>query len=306
MKRAVFLIACVLLSGCEWDARRENVMLEEENEQLRLQLNLSTQYIEDVTQIIDEVQRNLQRIRDREGIIDKISFTTEGRSTGAVNVRKEVMTSISDIDSYIRDNREKMELLAERIKESQVRIGSLEKMVENLQVAVKQKEDDIAALKTKISSLEANVANLEGQIVAKEAEIQTQSKTISEQAQAIEDREAVIREQELAASTAYYVVDTRDELKRKGLILEKRSGFLGLGKTTMVGTIADTFFAPVRKSETNIPLNPDVKDIEIVSAHKQRPDLYSFKHSTEGAELTINDTSGFWALSGYLIIVASD
>lgn len=300
------LIGLLLMSACELDARRENMILKQENEELRLQLHLSTAYIEDVTSIIDQVQRNLQQIRDREGIIDRISLAPEGRKTNVVNVRHELRNSISDIDSYILDNRHKMELLAERIRESQVRIGSLEQMVENLSVTVRQKEQDIATLKEKISLLETDVANLQGQLVIKDLEIQNQSETISEQAEAIRDREAIIREQERVALTAYYVVDTKEELKRKGIIVEERSGFLGLGRTTKVGTISEAHFSRVPKNEKIIPLGPTVTDIEVVSVHKDRPDLYTFQSSGEGAGLNISDTEGFWALSEYLIVVAGD
>jgi len=252
------------------------------------------------------VQRNLQNIEDREGLIGKITLQPEGGTTRSVNVRNQLLRSISDIDAYILDNRKKMQLLAQRIQESQIRIGSLEQLVANLNTAVREKEKDVVALKKQVSTLEADVADLQGQIVDKDQEIQTKEQRIALQALAIQDREATIREQEYAASTAYYVVDSRDELKRKGLIFEKRGGFLGLGKDTKVGTIAQSEFLSVPKSDSKISFDSQVRGIEIVSAHKERPDLYRFERSSEGASLNIMDPQGFWALSEYLIIVASD
>lgn len=306
MRMILVIVVCVFLTSCEWDARRENMSLASENEDLRLQLHLSTAYIEDITEIIDQVQRNLQHIKDRENIISKISLRSEGVTTRAVNVRNQLMTSISDIDAYILDNRKKMQLLAQRIQESQVRIGSLEQLVANLNVTVREKEKDVVILKKKVSTLEADVADLQGQIVAKDQEIRTKEQWIVMQAQAIQDRDATIRDQEQAALTAFYVVDSRDELKRKGLIFEKRSGFLGLGRDTKVGTIAESEFRPVPKSESKISFDSQIRGIEIVSAHKERPDLYRFERSSEGARLKIMDPHGFWALSEYLIIVSSD
>lgn len=307
MSRAFVLIALtVILGACELDARRENMELSQQNEELKMQLRLSTEYIEDVTAIIDQVQRNLQRIKDREGMIGKISLTSEGATARAVNVRKELESSISDIDAYISDTRKKMELLAERIQESEVRIGSLERLVENLNVTVKQKEEDIAHLKEQISLLERDVADLQGQIVVKDAELKTKADRIEEQAEAIQSQEEVIKAQEQAAATAFFVADTRDRLKDKGLIFEKRSGFLGLGRSTKVGDIAESLFRRVPKDETKIEIGRDIDDIEIVSAHKDRPDLYRFEKSNDGMSLNIQDTQGFWALSEYLIIVTSD
>ena len=184
MRTVIVLIACVLLTSCEWDARRENMALSSENEDLRLELHLSKAYIEDVTEIIDQVQRNLQFIEDREGIIGQISLSTEGATTTAVNVRDDLIRSISDIDAYILDNRKKMQLLAERIQESQVRIGSLEQLVSNLNTAVREKEQDVVVLKKQVSALEENVAELKGQIVVKDCEIQTRGPQIAQQAAA--------------------------------------------------------------------------------------------------------------------------
>jgi chromosome segregation ATPase len=278
-----------------------------ENEELRLQLHLSTEYIEDVTAIIDQVQRNLQHIRDREGIMRRISLSAdEGNRSQAVNVRRELISSISDIDAYLLDNRRKMELLAQRIQESTVRIESLEKMAYNLEMTVKKKEQDIVVLKEQVSSLEASIVDLEGQIAVKDRELENRQNTIAEQAEAIRDREDIIREQEQAAATAYVVVDSRDELKRKGLIIEERSGFLGLGRTTKVGSVAVSHFEAVPKSAPQIALGPEVQDVEIVSVHKDRPDLFTILRSPQGAQLSIKDTRGFWALSEYLIVVATN
>ena len=187
MRRSYILIACIILSACEWDARKENMMLEAENEELRLQLHLSTQYIEDVTAIIDHVQRNLQHIRDREAIIDRISLSAEGHRTRAVNVRKELMSSISDIDAYILDNRRKMELLAARISESQVRIAGLEELAVNLQASVKQKEQDIVELNIptgvpRIYEFDTDLRPTRAEYLGDAAAIEAAAKAVADQA----------------------------------------------------------------------------------------------------------------------------
>ncbi len=280
--------------------------LANENEELRIQLHLNTAYIEDVTALVDQVQRNLQHIADRESIIGEITLRSEGGTTRAVNVSKELIRSISDIDTYILENRKKMQLLAEMLQESQVRIGGLEQIVFNVSKAVTEKEKDVAILKKQVNTLKVELADLQEQIVVKDQEIQGNELRIALQTEAIQNREATIREHEQAAATAFYVVDSRDELKRKGLIFEKRSGFLGLGKNTMVGTIAENQFHAVPKTETSIRFDRDVRSIEIISAHKDRPDLYRFEQFSEGARLKISDTQGFWALSEYLIIVSRE
>jgi hypothetical protein len=305
MRSILLVITCILLTSCEWDAKRDNIDLARENDELRLQLHLSTAYIEDVTQIIDQVQRNLQQIEDREGIIGRISLKSEGAETRAVNVRNQLVTSISDIDAFILDNRKMIGLLEQRIQESQVRIGSLEQLAANLTMAVSDKEKDVVRLKKQVKQLESDLNVLQDQLIAKDNEIKNREETIAAQAEAIVDRETTIREQELAAATAYFVVDTKNGLKNRGLIIEKRSGFLGLGRDLTVGNIAESQFHPVMKSESNLSFGPGITGIEIVSSHKDRPDLFRIVQSDVGASLNITDADGFWALSEYLIVVSS-
>ena len=307
MRHFVFLLLALLLSACEWDAQKQNLALSYENEELRLQLHLSTRYIEDVTEIIDHVQRNLQNIEEREGIIGRISLRGEGTAVSrAVNVRRKLMSSISDIDAYLNDNRRKMELLAQRVSESTVRIGSLEKVISNLSAQVDRKEREVVQLKTHVQRLEADVTALEGRIIEKELELQDKAETISVQKLTIQQRDTEILQQQTAAETVFFVVDSREELKRKGLIVERRSGFLGLKKKVQVGTIYIRHFDEVRKDHAAIELRGDPQNLEVVSAHRDRPDLYNFENSESGSHLTISNTDDFWALSQYLIIVSSN
>ncbi len=310
MKLIVSVAILVALSACDYGARRQVANLQGENEALQTQLELSTVYIEDVTEIMDEVQRNLNAIEEREGIIGRISLESRraeaARRDRAVNVRRELLTSISDIDAFIQDNREKMDVLKDRVAKSSVRIESLERLVDNLRVTVEEKERSVSELKDQVRSLEANVASLRGALAQRDVTISTKDSTIAEQQAAIADREQTIQTQVVEAATGYYVVGSRDQLRNVGVIMERRSGFLGLGKTTTVGTIREQFFTGVPKVQTAIEFDPSVRDIEIVSAHRDRPDLYEFARSKTGSTLILTDPEGFWAISEYLVIVSDD
>lgn len=307
---AAALIFLVTLSACDFGARRQVSTLRDENESLESRLQLSSLYIQDVTQIIDEVQKNLNAIEEREGIIGKISLESGGTETDrrrrAVNVRRELLSKISDIDGFVQDNREKMDLLKERIEKSTVRIESLERLVDNLTVTVQEKERSVNELKTQVRSLELNIASLQGKLLQHEVALQIKDSTIAEQEAAIQEKEETIQTQAEEAATGYYVINTRDALRKNGLIRERRSGFLGLSKTTSVGSVMTQYFTGVPKQQAIISFDPSVHDIEIVSAHRDRPDLYRFDKSRTGSQLVIIDPRGFWALSDYLVIVSND
>lgn len=310
MRLLTVLTLLFVLSACDYGARRQISNLKEENTSLETQLRLSSVYIQDVTQIMDEVQRNLNAIEEREGIIGQISLDPPGeganRRQRAVNVRQELLSSISDIDGYIQDNRQKMDVLMDRIQKSAVRIESLERLVDNLRVTVEEKERNAETLKQQVRSLEANIASLQGQLRERETVILLKDSTIAEQQAAIEEREETIQTQAEEAATGYYVVDSRESLQRLGLIRERRSGFLGLSKSTSVGSVLTQYFTGVPKRQPSIAFDPSIRDIEIISAHRDRPDLFRFDRSGQGSKLILNDPEGFWAISEYLVIVADD
>lgn len=298
------------LSACDYGARRQISVIKDENESLQAQLELSSVYIEDVTEIMDEVQQNLLAIEEREGIIGRISLESQSSESTSrrrsVNVRRELLTSISDIDTFIKENREKMDVLKARIASSSVRIESLERLVTNLTASVEEKERNVVQLKDQVRVLEANIASLQGQLRERDVVIQTKDSTIAEQVAAINELDAEIQTRVVEAATAYYVVDTRQTLRTKGLIRERRGGFLGLKKTTSVGAIMIEHFRGIPKNQSRITLDPSVKNVEIISAHRDRPDLYRFDRSSGSANLVLNDPEGFWSLSDYLVIVSDD
>lgn len=298
---ATFLLLSV--SACDYGARRQVTNLKDENQSLQNQLQLSSVYIQDVTEMIDEVQKNLNKIELREGIIGRISLESEGAEGGSrrrsVNIRRELLTSISDIDSFIEDNRRKMDVLNARISESAVRIESLDRLVENLTVSVQQKEENISQLKMQVQLLEANVASLQGELQQREVVIQEKDSTIAQQ-------EAAIQTQREQAATAYYVIGNRETLKKAGLIRERRSGFLGLKKHTSVGSVLTEYFTGVYKTQPVLSFSQSIKKIEVVSAHRDRPDLFQFDRLETGANLVIKDPERFWAISDYLVIVSKD
>jgi hypothetical protein len=310
MRLLATLVVLLQLTACDYGARRQLANLRQENHTLEAQLGLSSAYIEDVTELMDEVQQNLNAIEEREGIIGRISLQSggsgESRVSRAVNVREELLTSISDIDGFIQENREKMDALRERIARSSVRIESLERLVDNLRVTVDEKERSVSQLKQQVRHLERNIASLQGELKQRDLALQQKDSTIAQQQAAIVERDETIQTQEELAATGYYVLDTRAALKRKGLITERRSGFLGLKKTTSVGTIQEEHFTDIPKARSTIRFDGSVKDIEIISAHRDRPELFRFDRSAAGSQLLINDPEGFWAISEYLVIVLDD
>lgn len=299
------LVLLLFATGCDTSGLRQNVeRLTQENERLENRLRLSTDYVEDVTRIIDEVQQNLDQIEEREGIISTISLQTdEERARRGTEVGEELENSIADIDAYIQQNKDKLAEVTERIEQSDVRIESLENLVRNLTQTVAEKEGDLAELRSTVNRLRANVASLNREVRRRDAEIAERERTITQQEEQLQEKTQVIEEQREVEATAYYVVGTRDNLRRKGIIEERRGGLLGMKRDVKIGTIYHRHFSPLDKSLDSIQLGADVKSAEVVSAHGDQPDLFMIEEGDGGPVLRLKDTDRFWAISEYLVIM---
>jgi hypothetical protein len=103
------------------------------------------------------------------------------------------------------------------------------------------------------------------------------------------------------ANTAWYVVGSRKQLVRAGVLTEE-GGILGFGKSlTPSRAMAQGAFTRIdRLRDTEISL-PRARQYRIVSRHD--PDLVSVDPSSSGTTLHINDPERFWSASVWLIIV---
>ncbi len=297
------LIATVLLylAGCEGTCSPGRLAaLEKENTEL-------VQSFEKATRIIDEVQQNLARIEEREGIIDRLSLEAE-QGTSSQDIEAQIQTSLSAIDTYLDENRNKLDELTAQVESSGTEVQGLKRLVTNLRRDVNKKEEQITSLKTQNRQLATAVANLETEVTkqteviqTQDQKIQVQDSTIVQQEAELDEKARAIEAQEEAARTAFFIVDSKDGLKQKGIVTES-GGFLGIGKDLKIANLNEALFSPIAKSQEWIQLGNDVKDIEIVSPHKAFKDLYAVEKFDNAVAIHLTNPAQFWSISEYLVI----
>ena len=101
-------------------------------------------------------------------------------------------------------------------------------------------------------------------------------------------------------NSVYYAYGSRKELQ-DNKIIEKKNGFLGMGKKTeLTANINDSYFTKINaKKKTKI--NIEGSDLQFVTYHPRS----SYKLEVNGARTTIVilDASQFWKISKYLVVV---
>jgi len=286
MKLIPFLaILALVWSGCNNRAEeleKQNVELQSSNKQLNEDVAARQEYVNRLTDAINEVYASIEEVRVKERKLLKESGTLEsGPSTASDASRADMTERISAIRTVLHDNYAKLEKLQAKLTSSAMQYAGLKKMVANLKQTIQERDQSITELSTRIDGLQHDVAQKEVVITQKDSVIGTQYRTIT---------------------TTYYIAGTRHELEEKGII-KNEGGFLWglLGSTTTLKPGFDErLFKPMNK-EVNTAIQVNGKIDEILPRRSEL--TYSAAPiNAEQSLLTIAEPGGFWK-DKFLVII---
>jgi len=172
---------------------------------------------------------------------------------------------------------------------------------DRLRAEVEEHLRTIEGQKDLIATYLARIAELETQVTALTDSTRKLTEANEVLARANEALADSLRSMTSRANTAWYIVGSRKQLVRAGVLTEE-GGILGFGKSlTPSRAMAQGAFTRIdRIRDTEISL-PRARQYRIVSRHD--PDLVSVDASSSGTTLRINDPERFWSASVWLIIV---
>lgn len=222
----------------------------------------------------NEIQDNLNAIKDKEKIVTKVS------SEGDVKSKQgQIQEDIQAIYDLMEKNKNRIGSLSKKLKDSKVKMEGLEKMIENLQNSLNQKDEEIADLKTKLEGLNVELSNLTTNYKSLETENNSKQETIN---------------------TAFYAVGTKKELIEKKVI-SKEGGFIGLGKSTKVSQDFNREYFTKVNIEQFTSVNLGAKKVTVLTNHPSTS--YKLVGTKPIEKLEIKNTAEFWSASKYLVIV---
>ncbi len=282
---AAFVLCMLLVVGCNNDKEElQKQLADAQNARTSLQQDITDRdaYYEQVMKSVNEVYTDLEKARIKEGELKKKGADLEGPAqyTNAQS-RDRLIQNINEIGTSLQENRKKIASLQVRMKNFKGQIAGLNSLIENLKASIQEREQSITQLQAKVEGLQA---------------------TMAEKTKLIEDRDMMISDQQHTLNTAFYVVGTRDELRKKGIISDE-GGFLWglLGSTTVMNTGFDpSEFTPIDKTKDQT-IAVDGKIAEILP--RRSTDLFAATQKEENlSELTITSPGKFWQ-EHYLVIV---
>lgn len=280
----VGLLFASLLFGCSNKEMEEKVLrLEKEKAEAQAEIDEKQRQIDDILAAMSEIQEGLNAVREKQAVVTKTASDVETKQReNSQAVKTQIMNGIQDIEAAMAENRKKMEALQEKVKGYQGKVKNLERMVRTLQETVVQKDKEISMLKEEVARLNIQVATLTS---------------------SMQEKEGIIQEQEKTLRSAYYIVDTENNLREKG-ILEYKGGIIGIGST--ITTTQDFDPSKFKKIDINeakeISIPRNVYQIKILTTHSTN--AYELTSVTEKESvLKIKDPQTFWQKSKFLVVM---
>jgi len=222
----------------------------------------------------NEIQENLNAIKEKEKIVTSASAHGDVKSK-----EDQIKEDIQAIYDLMSKNKNRIGSLTKKLKNSNLKLEGLEKMIENLQNSINLKDEEIADLKTRIEGLNIELSNLTTNYQEVEAENEVKTNEIN---------------------TAFYAIGTAKELKEKNVI-SKEGGFIGIGKTTKVKTdFNKEYFTKVNIEQTS-SINIGAKKAKIITTHPSSS--YKIVGEKPVEKIEITNAKEFWSASKYLVII---
>ncbi len=274
----IIILTNLLVSNCgKGSDESENPIkdsVENVSGNLNGKLNEKDAAIQELVSSFNEIQENLNTIKEKEKIISKV--TSDGDVKSKEDQIKEDIQSIYDL---MAKNKDRIGSLSKKLKNSKLKIDGLEKMIDNMQATLNLKDSEIEELKTKIEGLNVELSNLTTNYKAVENESNQKTEIIN---------------------TAFYAIGTSKELKEKNVIT-KEGGIIGLGKTTKLSSDFNKDYFTKINIEKTTSINLGAKKIKILTTHPSNS--YKLIGEKPIEKLEITNTKEFWSASKYLVII---
>lgn len=288
MKKLILLLLIVpFLFSC---SQKKIKQLEDKNDSLVQQASSKDDAIIDFLQAINEIQDNLDSIKEQEMII---SEQTEGKTELKKSVQENINDDVNMIYNLMLDSRAQLEAAQKKLGKTNYYVKELETMLANMTKQLEQKDEEIAQLVVALQEMNIKIETLTKDVSRLDKEGKMKSEAIEMQADVIEG-------QSIEINTAYYAIGTSKELKDMEIITAE-GGFIGIGKSKKLNDdIDDSKFTKIDIRTTTVIELPG-KKVKVVTNHPTS----SYEITGEGDEriLTINDYQNFWKSSKYLVVV---
>ena len=268
------------MSSCVESSKKYQTLLAEKEALAVENQNLENEFNATIG-IINEVENNLQAIRDAEGML---TVQQEGSE------RDQIVSELLQIKERMAENRARLDSLSQVVEKNGKNNANLRAQIKKLQAQIAEKEEMIAGLQAQIEEKDGQIANLNTQVDNLNNDLNnanTQIENLNNQNLAQTDE----------MNTVYYIGATAKELKAKGIILSAKKIFKG--------DVPTEEFTKADMRELNTIVFP-VKKAVVLTTHPTESYTLTKGKDAEGNKivtLEITNPEQFWKVTRYLVVL---
>jgi predicted nuclease with TOPRIM domain len=272
--------------------------------------------VRDAHVLIEAVAEQLRRMDGSAGALEAVDSTTmamggtdsvvaaPGEVTvdaageippGPIDYRDAMLRKLESVRRRLADVEDSSRVRGERLLEAAKDNDRLRAEVEEHLRTIDGQKDLIATYLVRIAELETEVTALTDstrKLTQANAELSQANEALADSLARLTTR----------ANTAWYVVGTRSQLVRAGVLTEE-GGILGFGKSLAPSrAMTRNVFTRIDRLRDTVIALPEAREYRIVSRHD--PGLVDVEvRRSLGGTMRIRDPERFWSASGWLIIV---
>ena len=242
--------------------------------QLELDNAMKDSVINESLAFFNEIKDNLETIGIRRDAIRDLSSNPEVSSDD----KSWIIEEIQHINYLREENANKVKRMRAQVKENGLKINELELMIESLVKDIQWKDEQITLLQGELNNLDKEYSAL--------------FDSYQEQALIVDGLKDEM-------NTVYYAYGTIEELSENGVI-EKKNGFLGIGKkTSLKNDINDQYFTKINTTKTS---KISIAGISVHFVTNHPNNSYTITEVGNKSIIEILDASEFWKISKYLVV----
>ena len=289
MKKFVFLLLFLLpLVSCV--NRQGADQVESIKDSLTRVVAAKDSMINEVFASMNAVAENLNAIKVREKIINKNIDNGEIRNQTPTQINEDV-EAINQLLIANRQTIARLQQSADQLKKANVKIGSFEKLIAQLNAQIESKDQEIKILKQNLENMHVQVAELTEQVSG----LNTQVSGLTAEKTSLEGE---VKTQNNILNTGYYIVGSEKELLSKEIVY--KSGFIGRTLKINENRSLDSFTQVDIRNFDDVKIGH--KKATLVSSHPAGSYEFVMNDSGVFESLVIKDKSKFWEYSKVLVI----
>ncbi len=280
MKKLVFFAACAMaVASCNQDAlKKAEQAATQQRDSLEQIIAQKDNEINDMMTTLSDIEEGFREITEAQ---NRVTLAKSGEGT---NTKARIKENLQFIQSAMQQNKELINKLKQRVRESTVKGGQLKKIIDNLTQQMEVKDKQLQALREELDKKDIHIAELD-EIVS---DLNTNVASLKEENT---QKTETISTQDKALHTAWFVFGTKKELKEQKI--------LDSGEVLRSNFNKDYFTKIDIRIDKEIKLYS--KSAEILTSHPAGS--YTLQRdANKQYVLRITNPDAFWSASKYLVI----